>query len=96
MHIELRPQQREAVNKLHSGAILWADVGTGKSRTALAYFLEKECGGSLFIEKNEVVSFRPKDLYIITTAQKRDKFECRRRHGLLGFLKMGAESAEFI
>lgn len=75
MHIELRPQQREAVNKLHSGAILWADVGTGKSRTALAYFLEKECGGSLFIEKNEVVSFSPRDLYIITTAQKRDKKE---------------------
>lgn len=75
MRIELRPQQRDAVNRLKSGAILYADVGTGKSRTALAYFLEKECGGSLCIEKNEVVSFRPKDLYIITTAQKRDKRE---------------------
>ena len=75
MRIELRPQQRDAVNRLRSGAILYADVGTGKSRTALAYFLEKECGGSLCIEKNEVVKFHPKDLYIITTAQKRDKRE---------------------
>lgn len=52
-----------------------ADVGTGKSRTALAYFLEKECGGSLHIEQNEAVPFRSKDLYIITTARKRDTFE---------------------
>lgn len=86
----MRPQQRQAVNQLHSGAILWADVGTGKSRTALAYFLEKECGGSLFIEKNEVVSFRPKDLYIITTAQKRDKFEWQEEARPFGIFEDGS------
>lgn len=75
MEISLRPQQRWAVDHLHSGSILCADVGTGKSRTALAYFLEKECGGSLHIGKNMDVSFRPKDLYIITTARKRDTYE---------------------
>lgn len=75
MQIELRPQQRYAVDHLRSGAILCADVGTGKSRTALAYFLEKECGGSLHIEENVVVPFYPRDLYIITTARKRDTFE---------------------
>lgn len=86
----MRPQQRQAVDQLHPGAILWADVGTGKSRTALAYFLEKECGGSLFIEKNEVVSFRPKDLYIITTAQKRDKFEWQEEARPFGIFEDGS------
>ena len=58
---------------MKNGCILCADVGIGKSITALAYFTEKVCGGSLFIEKNlKSRKFRKVELYIITTAKKRD------------------------
>lgn len=70
MEVSLYTWQREAVNKLENGKILCGGVGSGKSRTALAYFWEKECGGNLSdIEK---VPPYPSDLYIITTARKRD------------------------
>ena len=58
---ELYPHQREAVAKMHNGCILVGGVGTGKSRTALAYYEEGVCFGMI----------RP-PLYIITTARKRD------------------------
>ena len=77
MAIKLDNQQKEAVNKLKNGSILQADVGTGKSRTALAYYYIRVCGGG--IKVNDSGRFRkmlhPKDLYIITTAKKRDKLE---------------------
>ena len=76
MKIELFDYQRDAVNRLSSGKILCADVGIGKSITALAYFVERECGGSLLIERNLRPGFLKKvDLYIITTAKKRDEGE---------------------
>jgi len=71
--VDLYQYQRDAVDRMKNGCILCADVGIGKSITALAYFTEKECGGSLFIEKNlKSRKFRKVDLYIITTAKKRD------------------------
>ena len=73
MKIDLYDYQREAVSKLSSGKILCADVGIGKSITALAYFVTRECGGSLIPEHNlKSKDFIKKDLYIITTAKKRD------------------------
>lgn len=73
MKVDLFDYQRDAINRLRSGCILCADVGIGKSITALAYFVEKECGGSLLVERNlHSPTFRKKDLYIITTAKKRD------------------------
>lgn len=73
MSIELYPHQEEAVKKLHNGSILCGGVGTGKSRTALAYFY-LENGGKLHTS-SFVRMENPKDLYIITTARKRDTFE---------------------
>ena len=71
--------QREALSKLKSGSILVGGTGSGKSRTALAYFFVKECGGSIEIVDVPGSSYspmiNPKDLYIITTAAKRDKKE---------------------
>lgn len=73
MKIELYDYQQDAVNRLSSGKILCADVGIGKSITALAYFVVRECGGSLTVEQNLHNKFFKKiDLYIITTAKKRD------------------------
>lgn len=77
MAIELYEHQLDAVNRLKNGAILVGGVGSGKSRTALAYFYLKVCGGGL--EINGQGSFEPMqnptDLYIITTARKRDTLD---------------------
>lgn len=73
MAISLYEHQRAAVNKLDSGKILCGGVGTGKSRTALAYYFEKECGGKLESAKPKMKTLI--NLYIITTARKRDTKE---------------------
>ena len=75
MKVELYDYQKDAVSRLKSGSILCADVGIGKSITALAYFVTRECGGSLFPEhnlKDRNFQKQKRDLYIITTAKKRD------------------------
>lgn len=68
----LHPYQMEAVNKMKNGCILNGGVGSGKSRTALYYYF-KEQGGS--INPDYIPMKNPKDLYIITTARKRDTLE---------------------
>lgn len=77
MAINLYEHQKDAVEKLRTGSILVGGVGTGKSRTALAYYFVKECDGK--IKTNDVGGYspmkKPKDLYIITTARKRDTLE---------------------
>lgn len=77
MGIELYPHQRKAIEQLKSGAILCGGVGTGKSRTALAYYFLKVCNGSLRINGDGAYAEMewPRDLYIITTAKKRDSLE---------------------
>lgn len=77
MGISLYDHQIKAVNDLHNGSILCGGVGTGKSRTALAYYFLKVCGGLIGINGEgpwKEMEF-PRDLYIITTAKKRDSFE---------------------
>lgn len=77
--MEFDKPQREALSKLKSGSVLVGGTGSGKSRTALAYFFVKECGGSIEIvdlpDSKYSPMTSPKDLYIITTAAKRDKKE---------------------
>ena len=69
--VHLYPHQRDALAKLHNGSILCGDVGSGKSRTALAYFWVKECEGSLSPLRRK----HKTKLIIITTARKRDTGE---------------------
>ena len=70
--VTLRPEQANAVEHLKTGSILVGGVGSGKSITALAYFIEKVCRGNYSIIS---AVLQPKDLYIITTARKRDTLE---------------------
>lgn len=70
--IVLAPEQLDAVKAMHNGCILCGGVGSGKSRTSLAYYYIQQ-GGNL---NNTAIGMKdPRDLYIITTAQKRDKHE---------------------
>lgn len=80
MSISLYEHQQQALEKLRNGSILCGGVGSGKSRTAIAYYFVKECDGMIDgkahgYSENYVPMENPKDLYIITTAQKRDKKE---------------------
>jgi len=75
--IELFEHQKDALEKLKTGSILCGGVGSGKSRTGVAYYFIKECSGKIRINDNGNYSpmKNPKDLYIITTAKKRDSLE---------------------
>ena len=71
MGISLYKHQQDAIKKMRNGCILCGDVGSGKSRTGLAYYFIQQ-GGKL--EPYEKMN-NPKRLYIITTARKRDEQE---------------------
>ena len=71
--ISLYDYQLDAVNRMKNGCILCGGVGSGKSRTSLAYYYKEQ--GGILGTKNYVKMKHPKDLYIITTARKRDTLE---------------------
>lgn len=90
-YIKLRDYQIDAVSRMKNGCILCGGVGSGKSRTALAYYYT-QCGGKLGT-KEYVRMTNPKDLYIITTARKRDTLEWEKE--LPFFLLGGGASLYF-
>lgn len=71
----LYPHQKEALNRMFNGCVLNGTVGSGKSRTGLYYYFSMY-GGS--IDPNYVPMTDPVDLYIITTAKKKNDMEWER------------------
>ncbi len=88
MAVKLANYQLKAIDELENGSILCGGVGSGKSRTALGYYLFKVCKGDIKVVEYEDLPWdqngihrktkemkQPRDLYIITTAKKRDSNE---------------------
>ena len=69
----LRDYQLGAIDRMTNGCILNGGVGSGKSRTGIYYYF-KENGGS-YTNRKYVRMDDPQDLYIITTARKRETYE---------------------
>lgn len=67
----------KAIQKMKNGCILCGGVGSGKSRTALAYYYLQQGGDAACLSGQDYIPMAdpPKDLYIITTARKRDTCE---------------------
>ena len=76
--VKLRKYQLKALDKLHKGSVLCGETGSGKSLTAIAYYYLMNGGSRSTLEGGEhkrMTLNPPRDLYIITTAKKRDAFE---------------------
>ena len=92
MAIPLRDYQIEAIGRMKNGCILCGGVGSGKSRTSLAYYHVTQ-GGRLDPKKYYPMNDPPRDLYIITTAKKRDSLEWEQE--MTYFLLSTHEKANF-
>jgi hypothetical protein len=66
--VKLFEHQTLAISQLKTGSVLQGGVGSGKSITSIAYYYKVECENMT----------KPKDLYIITTARKRDTLDWER------------------
>ena len=75
--LKLKPSQTKALHQLRNGSVLYAGTGTGKSLTAIAYYYLLNGGQESFLHGGDYVRMpgQPIDLYIITTAMKRNRFE---------------------
>lgn len=71
--ISLYDYQLDAIERMRNGCILCGGVGSGKSRTSLAYYYKEQ--GGILGTSDYIRMKNPKDLYIITTARKRDTKE---------------------
>lgn len=74
--MKLRDYQLVAIQNMKTGCILNGGVGSGKSLTSLSYYYIQNGGSTTFLTGGNYKKMKnPKDLYIITTARKRDTFE---------------------
>lgn len=77
INMELYDHQIDALKRMHNGCILNGGVGSGKSRTSLAYYFFNIAKGKVSVngKGTYAVPENPVPLYIITTARKRDTHE---------------------
>ena len=76
MSIKLRDYQIKAIEQMRNGCILNGGVGSGKSLTALGYYYVQQGGPIDDLSAGDASNMKnPRDLYIITTARKRDTLE---------------------
>lgn len=74
--MNLKEHQLDALKHMKNGCVLCGGVGSGKSITALAYYYLKNGGDKATLTGGDYAYLKnPKDLYIITTARKRDTLE---------------------
>lgn len=73
-NVSLYPYQSDAIKKMQNGSILCGGVGSGKSRTSIAYYFVQN-GAKLYSNRVVTSKKQPRDLYVITTARKRDTLE---------------------
>lgn len=76
MSIQLLDYQLDAIRRMKNGCILCGGVGSGKSLTSLGYYYLQQGGSISTLKGGKYIRMKdPKDLYIITTARKRDTLE---------------------
>lgn len=75
--IQLFDYQTDAIGRMKNGCILCGGVGSGKSLTAVSYYYLENGGDPASVTGGDYIPMDdpPRDLYIITTARKRDTFE---------------------
>lgn len=73
----LYEHQISAIQRMKTGCVVCGGVGSGKSLTAIGYYYIQNGGDWSTLRGEGYISMKdkPKDLYIITTAHKRDIFE---------------------
>lgn len=98
MNVKLNTHQKVAIKELSNGKILCGNVGSGKSRTALAYYYFRICCGSIKVngKGTEHPMINPKDLYIITTPKKRDDAEWKLEAAAFGLGSNIWKEAELV
>lgn len=70
--MKLDDYQEKAISEMHNGCILCGNVGSGKSLTAVVYFMRNHMD---------------RKLYIITTAKKRDSYEWEKELAIAGYFE---------
>ena len=75
--MKLYEHQLEAIDDLRKGSILCGGVGTGKTLTALGYYYLKNGGSKEWLKGKGKYQYmtNPANLYVITTAKKRDSMD---------------------